>query len=112
MWAANRQDQRAAIQFFPGCSVPISVAFQRNLPAKHAVDDEEVSEGEAHAERPPDEPDVKSVWSRKSLLDRDVVLRAGGGWQQARIESDGCSDQHHCEIQTGAGERFVVVLFA
>src|SRR5260370_13945795 len=94
------------------CSVPVAATLQRNLSTEHAVHDDEIGEGQAHPERPPGKAHPQSVWSREGLVDSDVVSGTGRGWQQARIESDGRSDEHHREINAGAGERLEVGSFA
>ena len=39
----------------------VATAQQGNLSAEHAIDNDEINRGQAHAERPPDQTDLKCV---------------------------------------------------
>lgn len=71
---------------------------------EHAIDEDEVSDGEGDAETPPDETDGEGVMSGGGVVDGDVVLAREGGGQQRGIERRCCSAEHEDDVAAGGAE--------
>lgn len=69
--------------------MPLSFAFERNLSTEHAVHDDEIDEGQAHADCPPSKPDVQGVWFREGLLDSDVVFGVAPALSLIKLKCSG-----------------------
>src|SRR5205814_6234893 len=84
--------------------MPVTTTVQRNLPFKHAIDNDEIHHRETYTECPPDQSNAKSVRAGKRLLNGDIADSVAARRQKTRVQSDRGSDQHHSEIHTRTGE--------
>src|SRR5205814_1112864 len=84
--------------------MPVTATVQRNLPFKHAIDNDEIHHRETYTECPPDQSNAKSVRAGKRLLNGDIADSVAARRQKTRVQSDRGSDQHHSEIHTRTGE--------
>ena len=70
-----------------------------DLSSEPAVDEDNVSDGESHAEGPPYEADRKRVRAGEGFGQGDVAVLAGGGGEQGWIKPPAGSGEHEEQIE-------------
>ena len=77
-----------------------------HFPAKFAVHKDNITDGEHHANAPPDQADSKCMLTGDGATERDVVRSAGGGRKQRGIDSPARSSQHEEQVKARGEKRF------
>lgn len=86
---------------------PRSVPFGHvHLAFEAAVDEDNVTDGEDHAEGPPDEPDGQRVRAGDGTGKCDVAVFARGGRKQRGIHAPASAGQHKEQIEARSKESF------
>src|ERR1017187_5552625 len=87
-----------------GCGVSALVPDGSHIrfAAKSAIDKDDVTDGQRHAEEPPDEAYLQRVRAGKSAVQRDVAVRTRCCRQQCGVKAPARPDQHEEKEQAGA----------
>src|ERR671916_1280805 len=81
----------------------IPIVLQAHLAAEETVDEDEVDDGEHHADGPPDEANREAVGRAGGVVDGQAVLRLHGG-QDVGVDGEGGGGHHARDVGTGGEE--------